>query len=186
MTGCNLNCNYCDTEYAKHDGENFSIDDVISKIAQYNCKLVEITGGEPLLQEDIFSLVDVLLKNGYNILVETNGSQSIENLPKKVIKIIDWKTPGSDVGNSFDINNLDFITKDDEIKFVVSNREDFLWCKDKIKQNNLTNICKVLMSTVNGKLDPAELCEWIIEENLDIKFQLQLHKYIWPNDEKGR
>ena len=158
----------------------------MNKISQYGCKLVEITGGEPLLQDELYDLVKQLQYENYKILIETNGSQNITKLPKDVIKIVDWKTPGSNEENSFDISNLDNISLNDEIKFVISDRDDFNWCKGKIEKHNLTNKCKVLMSTVNGKLNPVELCEWILKDNLDVRFQLQLHKYIWPEDEKGR
>lgn len=147
---------------------------------------MEITGGEPLLQDGLIELVEKLRSLNYKILIETNGSQNISELPKDVIKILDWKTPGSDEGSSFDISNLFHISINDEIKFVISDENDFHWSKDKIKKNDLSNKCNVLMSVVNGKLDPAKLCQWIIEYNLNVRFQLQLHKYIWPNDEKGR
>lgn len=186
LTGCNLNCSYCDTEYAKHDAENLTIDEILETISQYDCKLVEITGGEPLLQENLYGLIDELLNRDYKILIETNGSQLIAKLPKNVIKILDWKTPGSGEENSFDIDNLKYLTIEDEIKFVLADCLDYQWSKDRINDYNLAKKCSVLMSVVKGKFDPAKLCESILKDNLPVRFQLQLHKYVWSNDEKGK
>lgn len=181
-----MHCDYCDTEYARHAGENFSIDEILNKISKYDCKLVEITGGEPLLQKELLKLVNVLIDNNYKILIETNGSQNISKLPKDVIKIVDWKVPGSKEENSFYIDNLKYLTKSDEIKFVITNSNDYQWSKEKISKYNLSEKYKVLMSVVKNNLNPAKLCQWIINDSLKVRFQLQLHKYIWPEDEKGR
>jgi len=148
--------------------------------------LVEITGGEPLLQSETPKLIKELLDNGYKVLLETNGSRNLEKVPADVVKIIDWKTPGSGEDDSFIIHNLDYLTSKDEIKFVIADSMDYQWSKDRINDHNLTDKCKVLMSVVNDKFEPAALCNLIIKDNLDVRFQLQLHKYIWPEDEKGR
>ena len=163
-----------------------SVDDILDKISQYDCKLVEITGGEPLIQEGLYELVEKLRSLNYKILIETNGSQNISKLPIDVIKVIDWKTPGSGEENSFDIENLKYITKEDEIKFVLADCLDYEWCKDKISKHQLDSKCKVLMSVVKGEFGPAELCDAIVKDSLNVRFQLQLHKYIWPNYEKGK
>ena len=148
--------------------------------------MVEITGGEPLLQSETPKLIKELLDNGYKVLLETNGSRNLEKVPADVVKIIDWKTPGSGEDDSFIIHNLDYLTSKDEIKFVIADSMDYQWSKDRINDHNLTDKCKVLMSVVNDKFEPAALCNLIIKDNLDVRFQLQLHKYIWPEDEKGR
>ena len=122
----------------------------------------------------------------YKILIETNGSRAISKLPQKVIKIIDWKTPGSGEATSFYTENLKYITPEDEIKFVISDRKDYEWAKERIDEYDLTKKCKVLMSVVKDKIEPAEVCELILKDSLNVRFQLQLHKYIWPEDEKGR
>lgn len=163
-----------------------STSEILNNISKHDCNLLEITGGEPLLQDELYSLVEELLKNNYQILMETNGSQNIHQLPKEVIKILDWKTPGSGEENSFNTDNLNYISEKDEIKFVLSDACDYEWSKKQIIDNNLTARCKILMSVVKDKFDPAELCELILKDNLDVRFQLQLHKYIWPKDEKGR
>lgn len=147
---------------------------------------MEITGGEPLLQEGLYELIEKLRSLKYKILIETNGSRNISQLPGDVIKIIDWKTPGSGEENSFKIQNLNYISESDEIKFVLASTRDYQWSKSQIEKYNLAEKCTVLMSVVNGKYDPAELCEAIIKDQLNVRFQLQIHKYIWPKDEKGR
>ncbi len=186
LSGCNLNCQYCDTEYAKNVGDRLSIAEIMHKIAQYDCELVEITGGEPLLQQELYDLIGQLRSKKYKLLIETNGSKSIAQLPHDVIKIVDWKTPGSGEADSFNEDNLNYLTKKDEIKFVISGKDDYLWSKDKILRYELDQQSKILMSVVNGKMDPADLCDLILADKLNVRFQLQLHKYIWPEDEKGR
>lgn len=126
------------------------------------------------------------MEKDYNILLETNGSLNIADLSPQVIKIMDWKTPGSGEGGSFDMENLKHLTPEDELKFVLSSPHDFQWAKARIDEYDLTQKCKVLMSVVKDKFDPAELCELILQANLNVRFQLQLHKYIWPEEEKGR
>ena len=186
LTGCNLKCNYCDTKYAKNQGKHLSIKSILAAVEHYNCNLVEITGGEPLLQIDVYKLINSLITDNYKVLIETNGSQNIKSLPTGVIKIIDWKTPGSNEGQSFCLDNLEYLVNNDEIKFVISDYDDYKWSVNNIIQNNLNEKFTVLMSAANGILDPAKLYQWIINDNLDVRFQLQLHKYIWPNNEKGR
>ncbi len=147
---------------------------------------MEITGGEPLIQQETHELIRKLREQEYTILLETNGSRNLEKIPSEVIKIIDWKTPGSGEDDSFIIHNLDYLTAEDEIKFVISDNRDYQWSKDRISDHKLTDRCKVLMSVVKGNFAPKDLCELILKDNLNVRFQLQLHKYIWPKDAKGR
>ncbi len=186
LTGCNLRCSYCDTEYSYYEGRNYSIKEIIQHISQWETKLVEITGGEPLIQMESIKLSKELLKNGYQVLIETNGSQNIDTLPKEVIKIMDIKTPGSGESDSFDFNNLKYLSQNDEIKFVITNRDDFDWSSSMIKQYRLDEKCQVLFSCSDQLLKYSILCEWILESRLNVKFQLQLHKIVWPNDERGK
>ncbi len=163
-----------------------AIEDILDEIYQYDCNLVEITGGEPLIQQETHELIKNLREQEYTILLETNGSRNLEKIPSEVIKIIDWKTPGSGEDESFIIHNLDYLTGKDEIKFVISDNRDYQWSKDRMRDHKITDRCKVLMSPVKGKFAPEDLCELILKDNLNVRFQLQLHKYIWPKDKRGR
>jgi len=162
------------------------LEEIIDVIGKYDCNLVEITGGEPLLQKEIYALIDLLLSKKYEILVETNGTQNIDLISNKVTRIMDIKTPGSNEMDSFDPKNINRLQSKDEVKFVICDRADYEWSKKNIIQNDLTNKAKVLFSPLAGKLDPAVLCQWILSDNLNVQFQIQLHKIIWPEDEKGR
>ncbi|MEE8424146.1 MAG: radical SAM protein [Thermodesulfobacteriota bacterium] len=186
LAGCNLRCNYCDTSYSyEEDYSEISIEEVINEIKKFDSKRVEITGGEPLLQEETALLIDKLLENDYTVLLETNGSIGLDNLDSKVIKIVDIKTPGSGCEGSFRMENIAFLNADDEIKFVLMDRKDFEWAKEMIEKHNLKCKANILLSPVSGKLDPRDLSEWILQEGLDVRLQLQLHKIIW-GDERGR
>ena len=186
LAGCNLRCDYCDTTYSYESDISLSIDDIITKIQEYDpIKLVEITGGEPLLQSEVFQLISLLHENGYTILLETNGSMLLKDVPEYVIKIIDVKGPGSDEENSFLIENLEYINiEKDEIKFVLSDNFDYNWAKDFIMKYQL-NEYEILFSPVAGKLKPADLAKWIIDDKLSVRMQLQLHKIIWDKDKRG-
>jgi len=185
LTGCNLRCSYCDTEYAFYEGENFSVDDIFEKVSDYNCNLVEITGGEPLLQKDVYPLITKLCDNGYTVLLETNGSLSIKKVDKRVIKIIDFKTPSSKMGKENFFENIKYLNSKDEVKFVIGSEEDYIWSKNVIRKYNLDNHVTVLFSVVFGKMKESLLVEKILKDNLNVRYQLQLHKYIWKPDEKG-
>ncbi len=186
LAGCNLRCNYCDTSYSyEEDYSEMTIETAINEIKKFDSKRIEITGGEPLLQEETPLLIDKLLENGYTVLLETNGSIGLDNLNSKVIKIIDIKTPGSGCEDSFNKNNLKFINSSDEVKFVITDRTDFEWAKETIEKHQLHCKANVLFSPVSGKLDPGDLSEWILQDGLDVRLQLQLHKIIW-RDERCR
>ncbi|RLC53766.1 MAG: 7-carboxy-7-deazaguanine synthase QueE [Candidatus Cloacimonadota bacterium] len=186
LAGCNLRCRYCDTKYSYESKFEISVDEIISEIKKYDpVKLVEITGGEPLLQEKVYNLFEKLENEGFFILLETNGSISLQNVPEKIVKIVDVKTPGSECSDSFLLENLNFIDADkDEIKFVLCNKADYEWSKDFIFQNNLENY-KLLFSAVTDNLEVKDLAGWIIEDKLPVRLQLQLHKFIWDKNEKG-
>ena len=186
LAGCNLRCNYCDTTYSYESDISLSTNDIITKIQEYDpIKLLEITGGEPLLQTEIFQLFESLYKNGHTILLETNGSISLKYVPDYVIKIVDVKCPGSGEENSFLLKNFEYINKEkDEIKFVLSDNFDYNWAKDFVMKYNLKDY-EILFSTVSDKLEPQDLAKWITEDKLPVRMQLQLHKIIWDKDKRG-
>ncbi|MBU0473568.1 MAG: radical SAM protein [Bacteroidetes bacterium] len=185
LTGCNLRCTYCDTEYAFYDGEDLEIDSIIEKIESYNCNLVEITGGEPLLQSDVYPLMTKLCDDGFVVLLETSGSLSIENVDKRVIIILDFKTPSSKMDKKNDFRNVDFLKTKDEVKFVLGSREDYDWAKGIIVKYKLNEKVTILFSSVFGKIEHVELVNWILEDNLNVRYQLQMHKYIWDPNKTG-
>lgn len=185
LTYCNLRCTYCDTEYAFYDGKDMSIDEILSEIKQFDCNLVEITGGEPLIQKECFELMTKLCDLDYNVMLETSGSLSIENVDRRVITILDFKCPSSKMVKKNFYENVNFLKPIDEVKFVIGNREDYEWSKELIEKYNLTQKCEVLFSTVFGELEYIELVEWILKDRLKVRFQTQLHKQIWEPDKKG-
>lgn len=184
-TGCNLRCNWCDTAYAYYEGTDYSIDEVLKIIEKFDCRNAVITGGEPLLQEETPRLVEQLIHNGYMVLVETNGSIDTSGLHPDAVKILDVKCPGSGMSEKIFRNNLGTLSSRDEIKFIVANYDDYVWAKSVIESNNLTDRCTVLLSPVFNRLEPKQLAEWIINDNLNVRLQLQLHKYIWGPDVRG-
>lgn len=185
LTYCNLRCTYCDTEYAFYDGKDMSIDDILTKIKQYDCKLVEVTGGEPLIQKECFDLMTKLCDQDYEVMLETSGSLPIKNVDQRVKIILDFKCPSSKMVKKNDYTNINFIKPIDEVKFVIGNREDYEWSIELIKKYNLTGKCEVLFSTVFGELENIKLVEWILQDKLRVRFQTQLHKQIWEPDKKG-
>jgi len=179
LTFCNLRCTYCDTEHAFYEGKKMTISKVLEKIKDWDCNLVEVTGGEPLIQEKCIDLLNELINLKYEVLLETSGSLSLKKVPNKVTKIVDFKCPSSKMEHK----NLWEIIKDinphDEIKFVIGNRQDFEWARDKINEFQLSTICTILFSPTFGKIDPKKIVEWILDENLPVRFQIQMHKTIW-------
>ncbi|MBI5207721.1 MAG: radical SAM protein [Candidatus Firestonebacteria bacterium] len=178
LSGCNLDCTYCDTQYARSGGKTFSIDEIISRVKKLNCSLIEITGGEPLLQKEVYPLMKKLLELKYKVLIETNGSISLKHIPKKVIKIMDIKCPDSGMSDKMDFNNLKFLSNKDEIKFVIKSRRDYLWAKHIISQFSLNKKTQLLFSPVLGHIEPKKIAGWILKDNLPVRFQLQVHKII--------
>ena len=185
LTYCNLRCTYCDTEYAFYDGKDMEIHEIIKEIAKWNCQLVEITGGEPLMQDMCIDLLQELVTKKYNIMLETSGSLSIAKVPREVIKIIDFKCPSSKMDKKNLWTIIKYIQPYDEIKFVIGNREDFDWAKGKIIEYQLDSICTILFSPTYGKINPQKIVKWILEENLPVRMQLQLHKVIWQPEQIG-
>ena len=185
LTGCNLRCSYCDTSYAYYEGQELTADEIIREVQRTGINLVEITGGEPLLQNESHLLIKRLIDEGYKVLVETNGSQDIKKIAKKAIVILDIKTPGSGMSKEMDFTNLDYIKSSDEIKFVITNREDYEWSKEIIQRYKLMEKCKLLFSPAFGTLPPENLAKWIIGDKLKIRFNLQLHKYIFSAEQRG-
>ena len=185
LTYCNLRCSYCDTEYAFYEGKDITIKQIVKKANSYKCNLVEITGGEPLLQKNCIKLIDELEKNNKKVLVETGGSLPIKNISTKTHIILDLKCPSSNMESKNLWENLDYIKKTDEIKFVIGNKTDYDWVKKTIKKNNLEKKCLLLISPVHNKIDKEKIINWILKDNLKIRFQIQLHKEIWDKDKKG-
>ena len=185
LTYCNLRCSYCDSEYTFYNGEDMDIKSIINKIKQYPCKLVQVTGGEPLFQKNCINLLRTLVKEEYNILLETSGSLSIKNVPKEVINIIDFKCPSSKMQKKNLWDNINYIKPNDQIKFVIGNREDYEWTKNKIDKYNLEKKCEILISPVYKHIKSEEIVNWILEDNLKVRFQIQIHKEIWPEEKRG-
>ena len=185
LTYCNLRCTYCDSEYTFHDGNNMSINDILETIGQYSCKLVEVTGGEPLVQKECITLLKKLVDLDYEVLLETSGSLTIKDVPKQVINIIDFKCPSSGMKKKNHWDNINYLKPNDEVKFIIEDREDYEWAKMKIRQYNLNKKSKILMSPSYNKIEEKEIVDWILKDNLNVKFQIQLHKIIWKDTDKG-
>jgi 7-carboxy-7-deazaguanine synthase len=185
LTGCNLRCSYCDTTYAYYEGRELSEDEIMSEVHHAGINLVEITGGEPLLQKEVFHLIKRLLDEGYKVLVETNGSVSIKDVDRRAVIILDMKTPGSGMSEEMDLSNLDAIINSDEIKFVITSRIDYEWSKDIIHKYGLIKKCHLLISPASGILSPEDLARWMLEDRLEARLNLQLHKYIFDSERKG-
>lgn len=185
MTGCNLRCAYCDTAYAYEEGAEMSEDEIFVRVNSYGSNLVEITGGEPLLQRGVFKLIERLLDNGFKVLIETNGTISIKDVDERAVIIMDVKTPASGMSGKMDMLNLESLKPHDEVKFVIAGREDYEWSKDFIMDNGLLDKCKILFSPVYGVLPPENLAGWIIDDKLPVRLNLQMHKYIYGADKKG-
>lgn len=186
LTYCNLRCVYCDTEYAFHEGTDMTISDVISEAGKYKCKLVEITGGEPLFQENVHELMRELCAMGYDVMLETGGSLPIENVDSRVKIIMDLKTPFSNMESKNRYENIKYLKTSDEVKFVIGSREDYVWAKNKIQEYGLTDIVgQVLFSPVFEKIENIDLAGWILEDRLNVRFQFQMHKYIWHPETRG-
>jgi 7-carboxy-7-deazaguanine synthase len=186
LTGCNLRCLYCDTQYSYSEGIEMAPGEVVSRVKAAGVKLVEITGGEPLLQkEETLMLVRALLDEGYEVLVETNGSLSIREIDTRAVIILDVKTPGSGTSDAIDFSNFDILKPSDEVKFVICDRADYEWSKDLIRRSGLKERAKILFSPALGLISPAELAGWIVQDRLGVRLNLQIHKYIFGPDERG-
>ncbi len=191
LSGCNLNCSWCDTVYAKTESKKVSIQKIVKRVKAFGCSLVEITGGEPLIQEKSSYLISLLIREGFQVLVETNGSISIKNIPGECIKVIDIKCPLSGESGKNFFGNLDLITKKDEIKFVIAGKEDYDFAKEIIHTKLMDNGSPIIpyknihLSPVFGKINPDKLAEWILQDRLKARLSMQIHKIIWDPDKRG-
>lgn len=186
LTYCNIRCVYCDTEYAFYEGVDRTIDDIVDEVKSFGCKLVEITGGEPLVQENVHILMKRLCDLGHEVLIETGGSLPIEGIDKRVKIIMDIKTPYSKMEKKNRYENIQYLKPTDEVKFVIGSREDYGWVKEiLIKYDIAKRVEQVLLSPVFDEVDNIELAEWILKDKLNVRFQLQMHKYIWHPETRG-
>ena len=185
LTYCNLRCTYCDTEYAFHEGYVMEISEIMDKIKKWNCNLVEVTGGEPLFQDECIDLLNELKHLSYEVLLETGGSLPISDVPIEMIRIVDFKCPSSGMGKKNLWSIVNDLQRHDEVKFVIGDREDFDWAREMINKYSLNKKCTILFSPAFGEIEPYLIVEWILEENLPVRMQLQMHKQIWSPDEKG-
>ena len=186
LTFCDLRCNYCDTEYAFYEGRKQTLQEIVDAVATFQCPLVEITGGEPLLQKNVLSLMTMLADAGQIVLLETSGAHDISKVDPRVHRIMDLKTPGSGECARNLFSNIEHLTKRDEVKFVIGSREDYEWSRAQVGRYALTQRCgAVLFSPIFDRIDPREIVEWILADKLPVRFQLQMHKFIWTPTERG-
>lgn len=185
LTGCPLRCEYCDTTYAFQGGEWMMLDAIVENVKSYSARFVTITGGEPLAQKNVHSLMTRLCDEGMHVSLETSGALDVAQVDERVVKVMDLKTPSSgEVGKNY-WDNISYLSSDDEVKFVIANRDDYDWACEQLRQHKLEQRCQVLFSPCQGVLSPRDLADWILEDRLNVRFQLQLHKLIW-GDEPGR
>lgn len=188
LARCNLRCRWCDTTYSFHGGEKKTLEAILRETLDYGVCLVEITGGEPLAQKECIPLAELLLEAGCTVLIETSGSLPIDALPAPVIRIMDLKCPDSAMSEHNDWSNIAHLQSDrDEVKFVIASRRDYEWSRDTVRRYNLSQCCRaVLFSPVFGEVDPKDIVNWMLEDGLnEVRFQLQMHKFIWPPNERG-
>ncbi len=186
LAGCPLRCRWCDTAYARDGGEPWELDRILEKVRGHGIPLVEITGGEPLAQAATPALAEGLLDAGYEVLCETSGAFDISVLPAGVGRVMDLKAPGSGEGGRMLESNLDLLGPGDDVKLVLADRRDYVWARDTIRRHRLDRRCPVLLSAASPLLEPADLAAWILEDRLPVRLQLQLHKVLWPGEDRGR
>ena len=186
LTACDLRCSWCDTAYAFDEGQKRTIDEVVAEVDRHGCPLVEITGGEPLLQEDVYPLMARLLERGGTVMLETGGHRSIARVPPEVVKIVDVKCPASGESEKNCWANLDLLAKHDEVKFVIQDRCDYDYAMDAVRARGIASRCAaILFAPVHGALDPLTLSKWMLADHAPARLQVQLHKIIWPPDTRG-
>jgi 7-carboxy-7-deazaguanine synthase len=186
LTACDLRCSWCDTSYAFHEGRKMSIDDILAEVERHDCDTVELTGGEPLLQREVYPLMQQLLDRGKTVLIETGGHVSLAQVPQAVHTIMDVKCPGSGEAHTTDWDNLARLDANDEVKFVIKDRADYDYACDVLGRYGLHDrVAAVLFSPVHGVLDPKCLSEWVLADRLPVRVQLQVHKYIWSPETRG-
>ena len=179
LTGCPLRCQYCDTSYAFSGGELQTIASIIEQVAQYNTRYITVTGGEPLAQPGCLELLEQLADKNYSVSLETSGAIDVSNVDARIDKVMDLKTPASDEEHRNRYANLQYLDSKDQIKFVICNADDYAWSKEKMAEYQLTQKCEILFSPSLGQQDPTELAEWILADQLPVRFQVQLHKLLW-------
>ena len=184
-TGCNLRCTWCDSAFTFYGGQEMDLEEVLARVRSYRCRLVELTGGEPLLQKESRPLVRTLANEGHTVLIETGGSLDIRGFDPRVVIIMDIKCPGSGMTDAMRWENIDALKPTDQIKFVIKDRQDYLWATEILEQHRLLQRFTVLFSPVFGVMDPKQLAEWVLEDGLELQLQLQLHKYIWHPETRG-
>ena len=186
LTACDLRCSWCDTAYAFHEGGKMTVEDVVSRVRGYGCDVVEITGGEPLLQRDVYPLMQRLLDEGRTVMIETGGHLSVDEVPEGVVRVIDVKCPGSGEAGKVHWENLDRLRPTDEVKFVIKDRADYEYARGVVAQHGLlSKAAAVLFSPVHGVMNARELAEWILADRLAVRLQLQAHKFIWDPQTRG-
>lgn len=185
LTGCPLRCGYCDSEYAFYGGERLTIDEILAKVASFNPRYICVTGGEPLAQRECLTLLGALCDAGYSVSLETSGALPVDDVDPRVVKVMDLKTPGSGEVGRNRWENIPLLSAQDQVKFVICNREDYEWARFKVDEHQLVGrVAEVLFSPSFGQVTPLSLAEWILADNLPVRFQLQLHKLLW-NDVPG-
>lgn len=186
LTACDLRCTYCDTEYAFYEGKKRLLDEVLAEVLAFDCPLVELTGGEPLLQKNVLVLMKALCDAGKTVLIETSGAHDISKIDPRVHRIMDLKTPGSGECKRNLWSNIDHLTQRDEVKFVIGSREDYEWSREQLHAHRLAErVQTVLFSPIFGRIEPVEIVNWLLEDKLPVRFQLQMHKFIWDPKQKG-
>lgn len=185
LTGCPLRCQYCDTEYAFHGGSWMGFDAIMAEVARFNTPYVTVSGGEPLSQKNCLTLLEKLCDEGYKVSLETSGAIDVSPVDSRVSRVVDIKTPGSNEADKNRFENLEYLTSHDQIKFVICDRHDFEWASALLKEKNLDAICTVLFSPSYQQLTERQLADWILEAQLPVKFQFQLHKFLW-GDVQGK
>jgi 7-carboxy-7-deazaguanine synthase len=186
LTACDLRCSWCDTPYSFYEGRKQSLDDVVAAVDRYDCPLVEVTGGEPLLQEEVYPLMQTLLERGRTVLLETGGHRSTERVPADVVTILDVKCPGSGEAHRNDWSNLERLRPHDEVKFVIKDRTDYEYAREVVRRHRLPGrAAAILFSPVHGVLGAKQLSEWVLADSLPVRVQLQLHKFIWDPSTRG-
>ena len=186
LTGCNLRCHWCDTAYAFHGGQKMTPEEVMGRVRQLGSKLVEVTGGEPLLHQGVYTLTEMLLAEGYRVLIETSGERFIGDLDPAVVKIMDVKCPGSGESGKFCFANLDVLEHKDQAKFVILDEADYNYARDFLAEHSLDRrVDEIVFSPVFGQLPPRQLAEWILRDGLEVRMGLQIHKFIWDPETRG-
>ena len=185
LTYCNLRCTYCDTTYAFYEGKDMEVSEILAEIKKWNCQLVEVTGGEPLFQDECIVLLNKLLKENYEVTLETSGSLPISNVPHQVIKILDFKCPSSKMTKKNLWSVVDDLQSHDEVKFVIGDRKDYEWTKEKIAKYQLNEKCTVLLSPMFHEIEPEIIVKWMLADSLPVRLQMQIHKYIWDPEMEG-